>query len=186
MPIGATIGIAAVGIGVQAYGQHKAGQAAKKAGEASAAASESQAQLADFNAHVADLQAEDAVERGDEAANQFRAQVRGAIGTQRTVQAASNVDVSYGSAAETQADAAYLGKLDETQIRTNAVREAWGYTVTGMNYRRQADIYRKTGAAQIEAGNASATAGNIAAVGTIATGAGSLLLQKYGFGKGKD
>lgn len=186
MPIGASIGIAAAGIGVQAYGQHKAGQAAKKAGEAAAGASESQAQLADYNAGIADLQSQDAVERGDLEANQFRAQVRGAIGTQRTVQAASGVDVSYGSAADVQADAAYLGKLDEMTIRTNAARQAWGYNVTSMNYRRQAEIYRKTGAAQIEAGNASATAGDIAAVGTIATGAGSLLMQKYGFGKGKD
>lgn len=185
MPIGAAIGISAVGMGIQAYGQHKAGQAAKAAGEAQAAASESQAQLADFNAGVADLQAQDAVERGDLSAQRYGAQVRGAIGTQRTVQAASGVDVSSGSAVDVQADAAYLGKLDQETIRTNAQREAWGFGVTAMNYRRQADIYRKTGAAQIEAGNASATAGNIAAVGTIATGAGSLMLQKYGFKEGK-
>lgn len=185
MPIGVGIGLAVsvAGIGVQAYGQYKAGQSQKKVGEAAAEASESQAELADYNAGVADLQAQDTIERGDLEANQFRQQVRGAIGTQRTVQAASGVDVGYGSAVDVQADAAYLGKLDEVTIRTNAARQAWGYTVSSMNYRRQAEILRETGEAQIEAGNAAATAGKIAAVGSIASGAGSLLLTKYGFEK---
>lgn len=183
MPIGASIGISAVGLGLQAYGQHKAGDSQQAAGEAAAKASESQAQLSDFNADVAALQASDAVDRGDEAANQFRAQVRGTIGTTRTIQAASNVDVGYGSTVDVQADEAYLGKLDEMTIRANAVRTAWGYTVQSLNYREQARISRQTGQAQIAAGDAAATAGNIAAVGTIATGAGGMLAKKYGFGE---
>jgi len=182
MPIGATIGLTAAGIGIQAYGQRKAGQAQKNADLAASKAAESEAQLADFNAHIADLQAEDALERGDEQANRFRVQVRGAIGTQRAGQAAGNIDVSYGSAADVQADAAFVGKLDELTIRTNAARQALGYTVTSMNYREQARIDREKGAADIAAGDASATAGNIAAVGSIATGAGSLLGKRYGFG----
>lgn len=184
MPVGATIGAitSIAGIGLQAYGQHKAGDAQQTADQAKAKAEESSAELSDFNANVAAKQASDAVDRGDLQANQFRAQVRSAIGTQRTIQAAGNVDVSYGSAVDVQADAAYLGKLDEMTIRANAARQAWGYTVQSYNYREQARIARDTGQADIAAGDVAATAGNIAAVGTIATGAGSLLTKKYGFG----
>jgi hypothetical protein len=185
VPIGATIGVAAAGIGLQAYGQHKAGEAAQDVGVAKAKAAESQAQLADFNASVSDAQSLDALERGDMDADTFRAQVRGAIGTTRTQQAAGNIDVNYGSTVDVQADEAFLGKLDETTIRANAVRQAWGYSVQALNYREQARIARETGDADIKAGDASATAGNVAAVGSIATGAGSLLAQRYGFG-GKD
>lgn len=183
MPVGATIGAIAsiAGLGIQAYGQHKAGQAAEAVGVAKAKAAESEAQLADFNADVSDRQAQDALDRGDQAAAQFRSQVRGAIGSTRAMQAAGNIDVNTGSTVDVQADEAFLGKLDETTLRSNAVRQAWGYSVQSMNYREQARIARQTGEADIEAGKASATAGNIAAVGTIATGAGSLLAQKYGF-----
>lgn len=186
MPIGATVGIAAAGLGLQAYGSYKSGQAQKSAAGAAARAAESEAELSDFNATISDQQAADALARGNQQADEFRVQVRGAIGTQRVAAAASNVDVAYGSAADTQADAAYIGKLDELTLRTNAARQAWGYTVQGMNYRQQAKIAREKGAADLEAGNASATAGNIAAIGTIATGAGSLLGKKYGFGAGSN
>lgn len=184
MPIGATIGaIASVaGLGIQAYGAHKAGQSAQKNAEAAAQASESTAALQDFNADVAAIQAQDALDRGNQEADQFRAQVRGAIGTQRVAQAANGVDVAFGSAVDVQADAAYIGKLDEVQLRTNAARAAWGYTVSSLNYREQARISRETAKTDRESGADAATAGNIAAVGTIATGAGSLLGKKYGFG----
>jgi hypothetical protein len=183
MPIGAMVGVSAVGIGLQAYGQHKAGQAAEDVGKAKQRAAESEAQLADFNASVAELQAKDALDRGDLEAAQFRSQVRGAIGSTRATQAAGNVDVNFGSTVDVQADEAFLGKLDEMTIRSNAVRQAWGYTVQSLNYRQQARIARETGEADLEAGRASATAGDLAAVGTIATGAGSLMAQKYGFSK---
>lgn len=184
MPIGATIGAitSIAGMGLQAYGQHKAGQSAEKSAEAAAKASESTAALQDFNADVAAIQAQDTLDRGNQEADQFRTQVRGAIGTQRVAQAASGVDVGFGSAVDVQADAAYIGKLDEQQLRSNATRAAWGYTVSSLNYREQARISRETAVSQREGGAAAATAGNIAAVGTIATGAGSLIGKKYGFG----
>jgi hypothetical protein len=192
-----------IGVGISAYGQYKAGKAAKKAGQQTAAAqvkageaaqasSESEAQLADFNAQVTDLQAKDAIERGAEQESQFRASVRGIIGSQRAGQAANNVDVSYGSTVDVQADAAYLGELDAMTIRTNAAREAWGFKVQGQDYRKRAEIARKEGVyrkeaggaaatGSIAAGNAQATANYLGAASTIATGAGSALQARYGF-----
>lgn len=182
MPIGATIGIAAAGIGIQAYGQHEQGQAQQAADVAKAKAAESSAELDDFNATVAHEQSTDALDRGNLQADEYRTQVKGAIGTTRTVQAASGVDVGYGSAVDVQADEAFLGKLDETTIRANAVRAAWGYQVQSLNDTQAGIIARQTGQADIAAGDAAANAGNIAAVGSIVTGAGSLLKTKYGFG----
>src|SRR5512138_814564 len=119
--------IAGAGAAISAIGQWKAGKAAKKQGEAQQRSAESQAELLDFNAHVADLQAQDATERGAQAESQLRQKIRSTIGTQRTQFAASGVDVGYGSAVDTQADAATLGELDALTIRQNAAREAWGY-----------------------------------------------------------
>jgi len=199
------VGLMVGGMVLQAYGQHKAGQAAKaaaeagglaaqKGAEAAARSSESEAGLSDDNAGVAALQAKDAIERGVEQEGRFRAQVRGAIGTQRAGFAASNVDVGFGSPADVQGDAAYLGELDALTIRNNARREAWGYEVQSFDMRTRAQIDRDTAAAQREAGAtdaetgriqgaAAATTANWQALGTIATGSSSLLMTRYGFGK---
>lgn len=180
------IGLGLAGLATKAVGEHQAGQAAEAAGRAQADVSESQAQVADYNAHVADLQSQDAVERGAEAENRFRLQVRGAIGAQRTGFAAGNIDVGFGSAVDVQGDAAYLGELDALQIRTNAARQAWGYSVQASDYRQQATIDRKAAANQIAAGEQAATASNFNVASTLLTGGTSLLQAKYGFKGSQD
>ena len=176
------VGLAVAGMAQSAYAQHKAGQAQEAAGLAQQAASNSEADLADFNAKVADRQATDAVERGAQQESNFRASVRGAIGGQRAGIAANNVDVGFGSAVDVQADAAYLGELDALQIRTNAAREAWGYSVQASDLRTRAQIDRQTGVNQAAAGAQAATAANYGAVGTLIGGTANLLSSKYGFG----
>jgi len=171
------------GLGVQAVGAIKGGNAAKRAGEAGKRASDAQADLADYNASVADLQAADAIDRGKDEEGRFRLQVRGLIGSQRAGFGASNVDVGFGSAVDTQADAAFLGELDALTIRTNAAREAWGYQVQAEDLRRRGQIARQEGVYLEEAGRAERSASRIAAAGTIAAGTGSLLQARYGFGR---
>lgn len=173
--------IMGVGLAVSAYGQWKAGRAAKKAGEAGQAASESAAGILDFNAQVADVQATQATQRGVIEAGRYRQQVRAVVGAQRAAFAGQNVDVGSGSAADVQADAAYLGEIDALQIQQNASLEAWGYKTEAYNSRRRADVTRKEGAMALAAGSANATAQYIGAAGTLVSGAGSLLSRKYGF-----
>lgn len=179
------LGLAIAGTATSVYGQVRAANAAKKEGEAAQRAAESQAQLAEYNAAVADVQARDAKERGDIEANRFRQRTRMLVGEERATFAAGNVDVGFGSAVDVQADATFLGELDALTARTNAAREAWGYQVEGEDLRKQAEITRKEGAFAAEAGRSRRTAGLIGAVGTAATGAGSLLEARYGFGRGK-
>lgn len=184
MPLIALAVVEAVSIGVSAYGQHKAGQAAKKAGESQQVVANLQGDQLDYNASVADLQAQDALDRGQADEAKFRKSIAGVIGQQRAGFAGQGVDVGSGSAVDVQADAAYLGELDAQTIRANAKREAWGFSVQAADYRSSAAVARKGGAIDAQAGRNAATAGNIAAIGTIAGGAGSLLLQRYQFGKG--
>jgi hypothetical protein len=177
------LGIAAAGAITQAVGAVKSGNAAKKSGEAVQAADESVAQLDEYNAAVADLQAKDSVERGAFEEQRFRQGVRVMIGSQRAGIAASNVDVGFGSAVDVQADAAFLGELDALTIRTNAQREAYGYTVQGEDLRKRAEISRKEGAAGLAAGEAAQSQSRWQAAGSVLNTGTSLLQARYGFKK---
>ena len=179
------LGLAAAGIGLQAYGQKKQGQAAEAVGAAQQKAANEQADLADYNASVADLQASDALERGTIAEDRYRSQVKGVVATQRSGEAAGNIDVGFGSSVDVQKDAAFLGELDALTIRTNAAREAWGYQVQAADLRHSAQIARDTGVYAAAAGAQANANANLAVAGTIATGAGSLLMSKYGFSNPK-
>jgi hypothetical protein len=199
----ALLALAAGSTAVSVYGQVKAGKAAKKAATTAGAAqekggqlqqqvSESEAGLADYNAQVAALQALDAVGRGAEEESRFRTQIRSAIAAQRVGFAAGNIDVSYGSAVDVQADAAFLGELDALTIRTNAAREAWGYNVQGEDLRRRAAIMRQEGRNLAEMGRigaqatrvqgqTAATASYYGAASSLLGGGASLLQLRYGF-----
>ena len=199
------------GLGIEALGQLRAGRQAKRAGEANAQSIEEVArQNADlilqgadlnagvdiFNAGIYDASAVDAVTRGQETENRFRTQLKGLIGSQRVSYAAQGVDVAEGSPLEVQMDTAHQGELDALTIRTNAAREAWGYSVQAQGSRLQAERTRKLGllqsrnvrdVARAEArnarmgGNYAASAANWGVASTIATGAGNLYLRnKYG------
>jgi hypothetical protein len=104
-----------------------------------------EATLLEQNADLADQQAEDALVRGKSAEYKQQAQVRGLIGSQRAAIAASGVDIGTGSALDVQLDAAGLGEIDRTQIKNNAMLEAWGYKAQAADYRNRAKLTRYAG-----------------------------------------
>lgn len=161
------LGTAIGGAVINAVGQAKSGNAAQRAAE-------SQAQQLEYNAGIADLQSADAEQRGLEEEQRFRSQVRGLVGTQRAGMAGQGVDVSSGSAADVQADTAYLGELDARKIRANAQREAWGYSVEASDLRMGADVARKGGAA-------AKTASRWGIANTVLGTGSSLLMSRYGW-----
>lgn len=148
------LGISAAGTAVSAIGSIKAGNAQKR--------------IAEFNAAVAEQQAVDALARGAEDEANFRAGVRGLLGTEKAGFAAQGVDIGVGSPVDVQEDTAFLGELDALTIRTNAAREAWGYEVEAENFRRGGAIAQTTGRFQ-------------AATTILGTGA-SLLSARLGMG----
>jgi len=177
------LALTAASIATSVKGQRDQKKAAEKTGELQKKAADSQAQVLDYNANVADLQAKDAIERGAEAEQRFRSQIRGTIGEQRAGFAAGNIDVSFGTPTDVAYDAAFLGELDALTIRTNAAREAWGYQVQATDIRKRAEITRKEGVMMQEAGKVNASAANWAMAGTILGGASSLMQMRYAMKK---
>jgi len=177
---GIALALTAASTITQVVASKKASSAQKKAeqkqGDLQRKAAEGQAEILDYNAAVADLQAQDAIERGAEAESRFRSQVRGTVGAQRAAIAAGNIDVSFGSAVDVQADAAMLGELDALTIRTNAARESWGYKVQATDIRNRAAITRREGVMMQEASRVG-TGGTGWQTASTLLGAGASLMQ---------
>lgn len=127
-------------------------------------------QLMEYNAGIAEFQADDAIKRGTVASNRRRVQTRQTIGAQRAELAHQGVDINDvdSSAADVQADAAYLGELDAITIQNNAAREAWGYRMQAQDLTLRGRYAQQTGDMQ--------------GVQTLLTGGSTYLLRKYGFG----
>lgn len=101
--------------------------------------------VANTNAALAEMQADDAERRGGLAALRHQGETRTLIGAQRAAGAASGVDLSSGSIADLQAEAAFLGELDALTIRNNAAREAWGYRAEAAGLRDAGRAARQAG-----------------------------------------
>lgn len=105
--------------------------------------------ILDINASFADIQALDSIERGEFAAAEIkrkseknlsyvRNRIKETSGKQRVAMAAQGIESTSGSAADILSETAFLGELDENEIRANARldmitaknnawREAWGF-----------------------------------------------------------
>lgn len=160
----------------QVKGQRQAGRLANEAAQ-------QEAGIIDYNAAIADQQAADAITRGQEREQRARAATRGIIGSQRASFAAQGVDVGTGSAADVQADAAFLGELDALTEQTNAAREAWGFKVQATDLRNRADVTRRTGVNQERAANAASVGTAIGGAANVIGGVTNLLETRYGFGR---
>lgn len=93
-----------------------------------------QRQQMQFNARLAEMKAEDAIKRGREAEDAYRAEVRKLIGRQRSSYASQGVEVNADTAMDVQAETAELGEMDALTIRANAMREAFGYRMEALNF----------------------------------------------------
>ena len=131
-------GFAPVAIGLTALGSASQANAARQAGNAAN-------QVAQYNAGVSEAQARDALQRGEVEAGQTRIRTRQQTGRQTTALAGSGVDVSTGSALDIVADTALIGSVDEQTIRSNAMREAYGFTTQATSQRMQGQQARQAG-----------------------------------------
>lgn len=111
-----------VGVGATAFGSLFGALGSLEAGKA-------QESLAQFNAEMSEMQAEDAKQRGREAEKQFRQEIKQLIGKQKTSYAAQNVQLGdeYSSASEVELQTRLMGEEDALNIRSNAMREAFGF-----------------------------------------------------------
>lgn len=86
------------------------------------------AEIAEHNARMFELQARDALKRGESAASaRLRKAGRTAGGTKAAF-AGQGINVAGGSAQDIQFETLEAGELDATTIRSNAAREAMGFS----------------------------------------------------------
>lgn len=130
------------------------------------------ASVAATNAATASQAATDVMQAGADAERVQLRRVAALTGRQRVAYAAGNVDSSSGSALDVIAESAAEGTADATRIRSNAIREAWGYQTQAAQENERA-AYLRAGAKQAK------RAGLITGLGTAAGG-----LYKLGAGGG--
>lgn len=102
------------------------------------------AEVADLNARMAERNAQSSLQRGQQAASEVSRRAGQLQSRQRVSLAASGVDLGEGSAAEMIASTDVMKEIDMHTAETNAVYEAWGYRVQGMNYQNEASAARAT------------------------------------------
>lgn len=127
---------------------------------AQSAAAEAQAQADETNARIGRTQAEQARQIGNMEEERQMRRVRAAVATQRATQAANGLDVNSGTALDLQAETAGFGAADALNLRSNAIRQAWGFEVGAVN--------------DINSASAARAAGSNAATGTLLTTAGQV------------
>jgi hypothetical protein len=97
------------------------------------------------NVRMADQQAEDAQRRGGIEEERQLAKMRQIRAQQAAILGASNVDVTTGTPALVLDQTTTMGSQDAITIRSNAAREAFGYSMESANYSARADNARVAG-----------------------------------------
>lgn len=150
--MGIEIALAAASSAIQAMGAMEAAAAKQREAE--------------YNAQVADMKAKDAINRGNIEAEAQRTKASKVSGAQRAAMGASGAVVDSGSFGDILLDTATTGEKDAQTVRTNALREAWGYESQSESFKLQ--------------GETAATEGQYAAMGSLITG-GSKIGAKMGW-----
>lgn len=127
----------------------------------------STSEVAKFNADTANLQAEAAQKEGYAAEERQLAKVKQIRAQQEVIMGAGGLDPTTGTAVQVLDQTTKMGTLDALTLRTNAARQAWGYTTQSINSELQGALAR--------------TAGYFGAAGTLLSGGA----RAYGLYKGK-
>lgn len=151
-----------VGAGLAVVGGVQQARAAKAAGEY-------QAEVDEQNAKIGRQQADQARQIGNMEEERQMRRVRAAVATQRATQAANGLDVNSGTALDLQAETAGFGTADALNLRSNAIRQAWGFEVGAVN-----DINSAAGAR---------AAGRNDSTGTLLTTGANAMSSVAGIGK---
>ena len=120
---------------MSAYGAYQGAQAQRDMAKYNEA-------VARNNATMAEYQAQDAISRGNAAAEEHSRKVAALVGTQRNSMAARGLDISEGTPLDIVSDTETLGSIDQRTIKTNAEKEAWSARVQSGNYANQAGMYK--------------------------------------------
>jgi hypothetical protein len=147
------------------------GVQASQNSDAQKQAADYNAQIANNNAIIASQQRSSTLQQGDlEAQNAMRKQAS-IIGDQRAQMSANGIDLTQGSAQDILASTKFLGGIDVNTIQSNAARQAWGYSVQGMNDKSAANLetWRADSINPSQIGAMSAGTSILSSIGSAAT-----------------
>ena len=147
------------------------GVQASQNADAQKQAADYNAQVANNNAIIASQQRSTTLQQGElEAQNAMRKQAS-IIGDQRAQMSANGIDLTQGSAQDILASTKFLGGIDVNTIQSNAARQAWGYSVQGMNDKSTANLetWRANSINPSQIGAMSAGTSILSSIGSAAT-----------------
>jgi hypothetical protein len=139
---------------------------------AQAAAANYNARVQENNAQIARDNAADARKRGLVAMDDTMRKTSALKGRQIAVMSANNLDITSGSPLDILGDTAQLGQWDARTTENAYEREARGHETQSMNFSAEAELSRMNA-------RASKSAGTIGAIGTLASGIGSVANSWY-------
>ena len=158
----------AVSMGLSLLGGMASANAQYNEGMANADAYTYQAQVAKNNAIIANQNTNWATEFGDVSATAESMKSAGEIGALKARQGASGVDVNTGSNADVRAGAERLAEVNALTVKSNAAREAYGYTVQKSNYTNQAHLDEVASADAKQGANTNYWATLLGTAGSVA------------------
>jgi len=119
------------------------------------------------NKQIAQQNSEYARAAGESEAQAEGMKARAGIGETKAQQGAGGLDVNSGSNAQVRQSEEELGEYNQSVIRSNAAKKAYGYEVDAQNFQSQAALDQM-------ASSTSKTSGFIGAVTSILGGAASV------------
>ncbi len=162
-------GIAAIGIGITALGAIMSFQSQRAQAKGLEQSSEFNAAIDRNNATVADQQAKQAHQVGKVKAAQEGLKARRLIGLQTATAGGSGGAVSGESNQQIFSDTAGIGSINARNARSNAAREALGFTNQAAQFRAQAGLTLAEGSNRASAINSQATASLLTGASSVAT-----------------
>jgi hypothetical protein len=166
-PITAIVG--GVGLASSVAGGFFGAQGAEYQAQAQANQAQYQAGVARINAQIQKQNADYAIAAGEVEAQQAGIGTRQTVGAERAAFGAGNIDVNSGSAAQVQASEIAVGQENQSIIRANAARRAYGATVEGAMDTAQAGVYDVARTTALEAGDIGAVSSILGAAGSVST-----------------
>jgi hypothetical protein len=128
-----------------------------------------QAGVAEVNRQIASQNADYARKVGETQAQMSGMKTRAQVGETLARQGGMGFDVNRGSAANVRSSEEALGRFDQSVIRANAAKTAYGYQVEAMQYGTQAQMYRAAETPELVAGGMGAFSSLLGGAGSVAS-----------------
>jgi hypothetical protein len=161
--------IGGVGAGASLAGGLLSAFGAEKAGQATQQMDNYKAAVAQINSKI-DLQNADyAVNQGEQQSLTYGLKEAQTMGTIRTSEAASGIDVNSGSASQVQASQRTIAGIDTTTIRSNAAKVAFDYDTKSVMDLNDSTLDTMAGINAKTAGDINAASSIIGTVGSVSS-----------------